>query len=98
MTTYTILNMRAVKPSGKVAENNPDRFLTVYGVFHDEDGNKLSVTSKTVSIDEATNPDFDIDLVAGTLTIPSGERGRKAFVSLTQDDIAAELLSLRNSD
>lgn len=97
MTTYQIDNIRAVKPTGKVAENNPDRFITVYGVFHDEDGNELSITSKPVTFDEATNPDFNIDLVAGTLTIPSGARGRKAFVSLSNEDILADLETLRNS-
>lgn len=95
MTTYNITNMRAVFPSGKVAEKNPDRFLTVYGTFHNESGNELSITSKAVSFDDAKHPEFQIDLDNGTLTIHSGEKGRKKVASISQDDINAQLNKLR---
>lgn len=98
MTTYKVTNLRVVKPSGKTAENNPDRFLTIFGVFHDADGKEMSIKAKAVSIDEARSSEFSIDLEKGILTLPSGKRGRVASASLSAEDIASELAFLRNSD
>jgi len=96
MGTYRIDNMRFVQPSGKTAERNPDRFGTVYGEFHSEDGKtQLSITSKTISKDEAKNPATVIDLTNGILTLEDGRRGRTASKGLSQTDIEAQLKLLR---
>lgn len=95
MTTYKIASMRVVKPSGKTAENNPERYATVYGEFFTEDGVALSITSKILNFDDVKNADTVIDLTNGILTIPSGERGRKKIDSISQDDILADLEALR---
>lgn len=97
-TTYTVENMRVVIPKGKTAERNPDRFATVYGEFYDPKGNPLSVTQKVITNDMAQNAETVIDVTNGILTLPSGERGRKPSVSITQEDITSLLDSLRNGD
>lgn len=95
MTTYNIKDMRAIFTLGKMAEKHPDRLLTVYGTFFNENGTQLSITTKPVTFDEAKSPDFNIDLDAGTLTISSGERGRKKVASVSQDEINNKLNALR---
>jgi hypothetical protein len=95
MPTYTIAKMRVVKPSAKMAEKHPDRFATIFGVFHNEQGQPLSITSKVLTFDEVKHPDTAIDLAKGTLTLPEGKRGRTEMQGLSQDDIAAELAALR---
>lgn len=99
MLSYTVENMRFVRPSKVVADRNPDRFGTVKGTaFRDPDGNVLSIKSKEITLDMARDPNTVIDLVNGTLTIPSGERGRKRAESISQDDLLAELEAIRNSE
>lgn len=95
MATYNITDMRLVFPKGKVAENNPDRWATVYGEFHDETGDPLSFTSKEITLDMAKSPEFIVNVDEGILVLPSGKRGRTAYESETQDDIAAALAALR---
>ena len=95
MTTYNITDIRAVFPTAKVAEKNPDRFITVYGTFFDEKNHQLSFTSKAISFDDAKHPDFNLDLEAGTLTIHNGEKGRKKVASISQDEINKKLNALR---
>ena len=95
MTTYIVSKMRAVFPSDKMRDKHPERFVTILGTFHNSDGAQLSFTSKAISNDEATHPEFAIDLVNGTLTLPDGERGRKATPSISQDDLNSALNSLR---
>lgn len=95
LTTYSVEKMRVVLTSGKTAERNPDRFATVYGTFYDAKGNKLSVSQKVITREDAINTDTVIDIENGILTLPSGERGRKASVSITQDDVDSLLDSLR---
>lgn len=95
MTTYTITDIRAVFPSPKVAEKNPDRFLTVYGTFFNENGQQLSFTSKAITFEDATHPEFSLDLEAGILTIHNGEKGRKKVASISQDEINKKLNALR---
>ena len=97
---YRITNMRAVFPEGKVAEKNPDRFVTVYGEFHPvgangKPGDALSITSKAIDVETASNPLFAIDVDAGTLTLPEGRRGRTASESVSQDTLAERLAALR---
>ena len=97
MATYSILNMRAVKTTGKLAEKHPDRWLTIYGEFY-KDGVQLSFTSKEVTFEDAKHPDFQIDLTAGTLTLNEGKRGRKQIAGITQDDILADLAAMQDND
>ena len=96
--TYFVTNMRFVRPSAKVAEKNPERFGTVYGTFHDAEGQKLSITSKNIDREDALSDDFAISVADGTLTMPEGKRGRKAVASLTDSDIEAQLAALRNPE
>lgn len=95
MTTYNVSDMRVIFPSGKVAEKNPDRFATIYGKFHDENGNPLSIPSKEVTLSMAESVDFSIDIEKGILTLPSGHRGRPVSKSVSQDDINSRLAALR---
>lgn len=96
MATYIVRKMRVVRPSEKMAAKHPDRFATVFGIFANDQGQPLSITSKTISFDEARDSDTVIDIVNGILTLPDGKRGRTAVIGLTQDDIAAELDLLRD--
>lgn len=96
MATYKIAKMRVVRPSEKMREKHPDRFATIFGVFSNEAGQKLSITSKVITIEEAMNSATSIDIAKGILTLPDGKRGRTETTGLTQDDIEAELNSLRN--
>lgn len=95
--------MRVVPTTGKVAEKNPDRLLTVYGEFHAVDANgkvakePLSITQKVIDRETALNPLTVIDRANGTLTLPSGERGRKASEGVEQDDIDAMLAEIRGA-
>lgn len=93
--TYHVANMRFVVPSDKVAEKNPDRFGTVYGEFSNADGEAMSITSKVITNDLATNPLTAIDVKRGILTLPEGRRGRTASKGLSQDDLSARLAALR---
>lgn len=93
--------MRFVPTTGKVAQKNPDRLGTVYGEFHSVDakGNPskdaLSITQKVIDRDTAANPLTVIDVENGLLTLPSGERGRKAVAGIDQDAIASLLAEAR---
>jgi hypothetical protein len=95
MKTYTVTGMRVIRPSEKVALKNPDRWITVKGIFHGEDGAKLSITSINVAKADATALEFAIDMKAGTLTLPAGERGRKPAPALEAATILEELKALR---
>lgn len=94
-TTYRVENMRFLVPSGKIAERNPDRFGTVAGIFYNSKDEKMSFTSKEITSEIASNPETVIDIENGTLTLPSGERGRKPSPSASQDEINSLLTSLR---
>jgi hypothetical protein len=93
---YNVAKMRVIFPKGKVAERNPDRFATVYGVFHNSKGEKLSINSKAISREDALDPSFALDISAGTLTLPDGQRGRTAAVGADAKSIADALAALRN--
>lgn len=100
LVTYIIDNMRVLPVTEKVAAKNPDRVLTVAGVFHSTNANgkrgeKLSFASKAIDREDALAEGFAIDLANGTLTIPVGERGRKATESLTADAVGDILAALR---
>ena len=101
--TYSITNMRVVPTTGKVLEKNPDRLLTIYGEFHAVDANgkvakePLSITQKVIDRETALNPLTVVDRENGMLTLPSGERGRKASEGVAQDDIDALLASVRET-
>lgn len=88
--------MRAIKPSPKMAEKHPDRFLTVFGEFFTDKGAQMTITQKEVTKAEAIHPDTVIDIINGILTLPDSQRGRKAFESVSQEDIDAELAALRD--
>ena len=98
LMTYRIEKMRVYRPSAKVAEKHPDRLLTIAGLFYTEDGTKLSFTSKSISKDEAKAEGFILDVENGILTVPSGTKGRKAFESISQEDIDSMLDSLSAED
>lgn len=93
--TYKVTSMRVTFPQGKVAEKNPDRFATIHGTFHDTKGNKLSIVSKNVTLEEAKNAATVIDPAKGILTLPAGERGRKPVAGATVDAVAAALNKVR---
>jgi aromatic ring hydroxylase len=97
MATYKIAKMRVVRPSEKMREKHPDRFATIFGVFSNEQGQRLSITSKVITIDEAMDTATVIDVSNGILTLADGKRGRTETIGLSQDEIEAELNSLRNS-
>lgn len=96
MATYKIAKMRVVRPSEKMTEKHPDRFATVFGIFSNEQGQRLSITSKVLTFDEIKSDAFAIDLGKGILTLPDGKRGRTQTVGLTQDEILAELKALKD--
>lgn len=97
---YRIRKMRVVAVTGKLAAKYPDRLFTVHGEFHGLDAKgkeieqPLTITSKVIDRVEALDPDFAIDVEAGTLTVPAGERGRKASVGLDAESVAAMLAAL----
>lgn len=102
---YQIDNLRVIRPTGKVAEKNPDRAMTLRGKFHevkpDAKGN-LVVSTETLTFGQkdidwsvAGHPDFVLDRNSGMLTLPAGERGRKATEGLSGDDIDALLAEAR---
>lgn len=104
LVTYLIDNARANFPEGKVAERNPNRFVTVAGTFYRatvaEDGtlskgDKLTYSTKSIDRNIALAEGFSLDLANGTLTMPEGERGRKPTASVSQDAITAALDALR---
>lgn len=96
MATYHIAKMRVVRPSAKMLAKHPDRFATVHGIFANEQGQRLSITSKVITFDEAKDEATVIDIVNGYLSLPDGKRGRTAAESISQEDIEAELEALRN--
>lgn len=105
LATYLVDKMRVTRPGPKTAEKNPERVYTVSGTFYsteqDDDGNlirkdKLTVPSKNVDKSDILSEGFLLDIANGILTVPAGERGRKAAESLDADTIAAELEALRN--
>jgi hypothetical protein len=93
--TYKVAGMRVTFPTGKVAAKHPERFATIHGVFSDTKGNKLSIVSKNVTMEEAKNAATVIDPAKGILTLPAGERGRKPSVGATPDAVTAALANLR---
>lgn len=100
VNVYSIEKMRVITPKGRVAEKNPDRAMTVRGEFHSVVDGKvnpepLTFSQKDIDWDTAGHPDFDIDPVAGTLTLPAGERGRKASVGIDADSVLAILAEAR---
>lgn len=95
--TYKVTNPRVTFPTGKVAAKNPDRFATIHGTFYDAKGNRLSITSKNVTIDEAKNPATVIDPIKGVITLPAGERGRKPVAGATTEAIAEALSKVRKA-
>lgn len=96
LVTYTIKKMRVNRTSGKQAEKHPERIFTVYGEFY-KDNVKLSFTSKTIDLSDVQNPEFNIDLKKGTLTLPEGQKGRKVSEGISQEDIMAELEAIRGA-
>lgn len=100
-TTYHVANMRFVPTTGKVKDKNPDRVGTVYGdFFHvdsngDPKGEQLTIAQKVIDRETALSPVFAIDLANGSLTLPSGERGRKAVAGISQDSVNEMLAALR---
>lgn len=98
--SYLVTDMRVTFPEGKVAEKNPERFATVHGsAFYAVDekgkrGEKLSIVSKNIENEDATDPTFSLSLETGTLTLPEGRRGRKAAEGVSQDAIAERLAAL----
>ncbi len=106
LVTYIVKAMRVVKPTGKVAEKHPERVYTVYGTFYraitDDKGklipgDKMSIVSKNLDKSDILADGFDLNLKAGTVTLPEGKRGRKASAGLTADDIANDLAALRSN-
>jgi hypothetical protein len=105
LVTYSVDKMRVTRPSAKTAEKNPDRLYTVTGTFYSTETDakgkvtrkdKLTIPSKNVTRAMALTEGFALDIAKGLVTLPEGERGRKAFASLTAEDIAKELLALKN--
>lgn len=99
-TDYAVENMRLTFPQGKVAEKNPDRFGTVHGEFYAIENGKrskepLSYSSKEITKAIAANPLTVIDIANGRLTLPAGERGRKAVAGADQETVDAMLAALR---
>lgn len=95
VVTYSVASMRVTFPNGKVAAKNADRFATISGVFSDVKGNRLSIVSKNVTLDEARDPDTIIDPENGVLSLPAGQRGRKPVAGADTDTITAALNALR---
>jgi hypothetical protein len=94
--TYSIAGMRVIHPSAKVALKNPERWVTVKGtLFLNKNGEKMSVTSRNITRDEARHPDFALDVQAGTLTLPESGAGRKPAAPIAASDLMAELAALR---
>lgn len=95
--TYLVKNIRFVPTDGATAERHPERLGTVFGQFHSQDGKtKLSITQKVIDKDTAKSDDFAIDLVKGTLSLPSGRRGRVAAEGISVDELNSLLNSLRS--
>lgn len=95
MTTYIVENMRVLAPSAKTRESNPELAFTVKGTFYDENGEKLSFSSKPVDIVDVKSEGFHIDIEKGILTLNGGQRGRKPSPSLSSDDLASLLTAIR---
>jgi len=97
LISYAIRNMRVVPISEKLREKYPERLATVHGEFHAVDAKgkvnpeAMSFGSKVIEVSDRNDPGFAIDPDAGTLTVPAGERGRKAAVGLTTDEVTALL-------
>lgn len=96
MATYKITGIRVVTPSAKMLDKHPERFATIFGVFHNEKNVPLTITSKVITREDALSSEFSIDIAKGILTLPEGQRGRKESPSLSQDDINKQLDALRN--
>lgn len=88
--------MRVTRPSSKIQEAHPERVFTVKGEFYDEDNNKLSISSKDITVDYAKSDEFVLDIKGGLLTLPLGIRGRKPVQSMNQDEIEAALAELNS--
>lgn len=99
--SYLVESMRVTFPTGKVAEKNPERVMTVTGkVWHAVEngkptGDPLTITVKNIDRDDVQHPDFAIDPEAGTLTLPAGERGRKPSAGQSTDAILARIAAIR---
>jgi hypothetical protein len=98
LVTYRIGGMRVTFPKGKVAAKHPDRFATVHGIFSDAKGQRLSIVSKNVSVEEAQDASTVIDPAKGILTLPAGERGRKPELGESNDSVKAALEALRKPE
>jgi len=98
MTTYHVAKMRVVKPSDKMRAKHPDRLFTIFGTFTNEKGVAYTFTSKVIEKADAQHPEFAIDLVKGILTLHEGQRGRRESVSLSQDEVLAELAALQEAN
>lgn len=94
---YRVVDMRAVPPTESVKRNNPDRFVTIKGTFFDTEGNEFSFKTKDITFDMARDENTVIDKVNGILIIPTGDKGRHKAVSISQEDIEAQLEALRAS-
>jgi hypothetical protein len=106
LVTYLVEKMRATSPTGKTAERNPDRWKTVTGTFYstkvDEKGklvrkDKMSYPVKYVTKEDALTEGFVLDTKNGILTMPAGEKGRKATEGEDQATIDADLEALRKA-
>ena len=103
LISYSIKNMRVVPIAERLRAKYPDRLATVHGEFHSVDAkgkvnpDPLSFSSKVITTDERNAEGFSISLPDGTLTVPAGERGRKAAPGMSADEVAA-LFSDAESD
>ena len=103
LVTYIIDKMRVVPVSGKTAENNPERIYTVHGIFWSTEHkngklvrkDRLSIVQKNLDESDVLADGFAVDTATGTLTIPQGRKGRRAFAGLSQEQIMADLAALR---
>lgn len=92
-TVYTVKGMRILIPKGN--RKNEDVALTVKGIFHDANGNKLSIRSKDITKAQVASDEFAISLESETLTLPAGRRGKPATVGATQSELNSYLNSLK---
>lgn len=98
VVTYRISEMRVVRVSGKVSQNNPDRIFTVYGkFFKGNDKNALSITSKNIMKEDISDPDFKLDPINGILVLNEKDKGRKKSISLSVDEIEETLKAIRGA-
>jgi hypothetical protein len=90
-TTFVVEGMRVLAPAA--GREDEIAFVVKGTSFSRENGDSLSIKSRAVTIDEIL-AGGTIDLLAGTLTVPAGKRGRKVSPGLDADAIAARLAEL----